>query len=213
MPISSYERIKKFVPVFYQDVVEMDAIYKVDGEMVDDLLENIKIIKANRYILSADENEISELEAFLGLYPSPESTIEERRRLIVAYYTGFGKISATTIKNIIKSMSEAESTVDFSSSDEAGNNRLNIDILKPVPNYNLDDIIDLLSKRIPGHICYRISVYHEKSTQIYVGTALQNGTNLTMKISGVDPDDYDWLTDENGDYLMDENGLILFDKV
>lgn len=52
----------------------------------------------------------------------------------------------------------------------------------------------------------------DKSTKVYVGTALQSGTNLTMKISGVDPDDYSWLTDENGDYLMDENGLVLFDE-
>ena len=52
----------------------------------------------------------------------------------------------------------------------------------------------------------------EKSTKIYVGTALQSGTNQVMKISGIDPDDYDWFTDENGDYLMDENGLVLFDN-
>ena len=52
----------------------------------------------------------------------------------------------------------------------------------------------------------------DKSTKVYVGTALQSGTNLTMKISGVAPDDYSWLTDENGDYLMDENGLVLFDE-
>lgn len=52
----------------------------------------------------------------------------------------------------------------------------------------------------------------DKYTKMFVGTALQSGTNTSMEISGVDPDDYNWFTDENGDYLMDENGLILFDK-
>ena len=85
MNLSSYERILRFVPVFFRDIFEMDSIYRVDGEMVDELILKINIVKANRYILSADEETISELEAFLGLESDSDSTLDDRRNLLVSY--------------------------------------------------------------------------------------------------------------------------------
>ena len=212
MKLSSYERIRRFVPVFYLDVAEMDAIYRIDGEVVDEFISNVDIVKANRYINTADENEINALADFLKLEFAPESSLEERRNLLASYFTGFGKMSATKIKGIIKSLSGAESEIDFSVADTSGNNRLNINILKPVSYYSLDDIISLLSKRIAAHIWYNISVYHEKETKIVIGLALQGGNSEQMSIAGVDPDDYIWLVDENGSYLIDENGYLLFEE-
>ena len=208
--MNSYERIKKFIPVFYQDVLEMDAIYRTDGEMIDELLSNIDVVKANRYIQSADETKIAELERFFGLQGASKYTLEERRNLLTAYYTGFGKLSSTSIKNIIKAMSEADSEVDLSSADASGNNRLNIQIIKPVSNYSLEDIIDLLLKRIPGHIPCKFGVYHEKNTEFFVGVALHQGSHKQISIPGVDAAEFDWLTDENGDNLLDEDGFLLY---
>ncbi|MBQ3160575.1 MAG: DUF2313 domain-containing protein [Oscillospiraceae bacterium] len=211
MNLSSYERILRFVPVFFRDIFEMDSIYRVDGEMVDELILKINIVKANRYILSADEETISELEAFLGLESDSDSTLDDRRNLLVSYFTGFGKLSATTIKSIIKSLSDADSEVTFLPADNAGNNCLNINIFNPSFSYRLDNIVKVLSKRIPGHIWYKIRIQHEKKATSYIGFALQGGSTVRMTVAGIDPNDYNWLIDEIGNLLLDENGLILLD--
>ena len=211
MNLNSYERMLKFVPVFFQDVFEMNAIYKVDGEMIDELLVHIDVIKANRYISSADEKTISEMEMFFLVDSDKNSTLDDRRKLLVSYLIGFGKVSAKTLKSIIKALSNAESEITFLPADIEGNNRLNINFFNPTESYRLDSVVKVLSKRIPGHIWYNIRIHHEKTATIYTGIAVQNGANIEMNVAGINPEEYNILVDENNALLVDEDGRILLD--
>lgn len=56
-----------------------------------------------------------------------------------------------------------------------------------------------------------IEISTSKNMPIYIGIALQNGSNTQMQIPETNLDNYTWLVDENGSYLTDENGLILFE--
>lgn len=47
-----------------------------------------------------------------------------------------------------------------------------------------------------------------KQVKMFIGFALQGGTNVTMRVNGIDYDDYDLLVDELGNLLLDENGLL-----
>ena len=211
MNLNSYERMLKFVPAFFQDVFEMNAIYKVDGEMIDELLVHIDVIKANRYISSADEKTISEMETFFLVDSDKNSTLDDRRKLLVSYLIGFGKVSAKTLKSIIKALSNAESEITFLPADIEGNNRLNINVFNPTESYRLDSVVKVLSKRIPGHIWYNIRIQHEKTTTIYTGIAVQNGANIEMNVAGINPEKYNILVDENNALLVDEDERILLD--
>ncbi|MBQ6908281.1 MAG: hypothetical protein IJQ28_07875, partial [Clostridia bacterium] len=104
-----------------------------------------------------------------------------------------------------------DSEVTFLPADNAGNNCLNINIFNPSFSYRLDNIVKVLSKRIPGHIWYKIRIQHEKKATSYIGFALQGGSTVRMTVAGIDPNDYNWLIDEIGNLLLDENGLILLD--
>ena len=108
-------------------------------------------------------------------------------------------------------MSDANSEVTFLPADDEGNNRLDISIFNPSLSYRLDNIVKVLSKRIPGHIWYKIRIQHEKTATSYIGFALQGGTKIQMTVAGIDPDEYNWLIDELGNLLLDENGLILLE--
>lgn len=56
-----------------------------------------------------------------------------------------------------------------------------------------------------------IEVVVEKTTNVYVGFAMQGGIKTTMVVGGVNPDDYNFLVDENDALLLDEKGRLLLD--
>lgn len=152
MDMNSYERIRRFVPVFYLDVFEMDSIYRVDGSLVDDLLDSIDIVKANRYILSADEETTSRLEKFLGLKTNPNKNLDERRRLVASYFAGFGKINKTKIKEMMKSFTGTDSDVAlklYNGTDEAIYITLHRGEHESI---NADDVKKILFDRLPAQL-------------------------------------------------------------
>ena len=56
-----------------------------------------------------------------------------------------------------------------------------------------------------------IEIGIEKSTDVYVGFALQGGTKTELNVEGIDYDDYNFIVDENGAYLLDEKGRLLLE--
>ncbi len=56
-----------------------------------------------------------------------------------------------------------------------------------------------------------IDINIEKTSNVYIGVALQGGNDIQMSVPGINPDDYTFLVDELGDYLLDEEGHILID--
>lgn len=56
-----------------------------------------------------------------------------------------------------------------------------------------------------------IEIDIEKSTDVFVGFAMQGGTKTEMIVGGINPDDYTFLADENDALLLDEKGRLLLD--
>ena len=153
MRISSYERIRRFVPVFYLDVLEMDSIYRVDGSLIDDLIGSIDTVKANRFVLSADENTTARLERFLGLKTNPNKNLDERRRLVASYFAGFGKINKTKIKEMMKSFTGTDSEVVLRVYDDNSNEAIYITLHRGEhESINADDVKKILFDRLPAHL-------------------------------------------------------------
>ena len=153
---STYEELISYYPAFYRNVKEMRAILETQGRICDNCVSAINAIFENCFIESADEATISRLEAFLEIQPTPNSTLEERRRYVRAYFVGFGKISASKLKEIIRAFTGADSKITFGQSDEKGNNTLLIEIERGNnTDISYKDIESNISKRLPAHIDFK----------------------------------------------------------
>ena len=83
-----YEEIRRFYPVWYRDVLEMDAIWRAQGVELDGVRATVEALIDNGYIMTADLRTIASLEAFLHINPSPGQTLQERRQVVATYVRG-----------------------------------------------------------------------------------------------------------------------------
>ncbi len=163
---SNYEELITYYPRFYRDVFEMVEILKAHGRIADSMEENIEQTYLNGFIDYADEVTIAKLERFLGIGLNRNLTLEERRRLVKSYFVGFGKISATLIKQMIGAYSNAPVDCRFEPFDEEKNNALYVRIYQ---DDHIDEIITMLSRKIPAHINFVMVNSRKKDTNVYIG--------------------------------------------
>lgn len=158
---SNYDELITYYPRFYREVREMVAILKAHGGVADDLEAGIERIYSNSFIDDADEETIERLEEFLDVGLNRQRTLEERRRLVKSYFVGFGKVSASMLKEMIQSYTNADVDIYFEPFDEERNNMLHIDFERGSEDtIYMDDILELLAKKIPAHIAYRANVVY-----------------------------------------------------
>lgn len=110
---TTYEEIKRFYPVWYRDVLEMDAIWRVQGRELDGVRATVEGLVNNGYILTADLPTITSLEDFLRLVPEPGQSLDERRRTVVAYVRGLEHIGAPEIRSIVSAFTAGTVEVSF----------------------------------------------------------------------------------------------------
>lgn len=144
---NNYEEIKTFLPVFYDDVLEMQAILQASGVKLDQAENGLNQILLNNFIMDADEPTIARLEKFLYLQVDRTRPLDERKRLVASFFVGFGKMSATKLKEIVYSFTNAASEVFFEDS------TISIEIERGnTPSLYLIDVNTIISRRIPAHL-------------------------------------------------------------
>lgn len=156
---SNYDELITYYPRYYREVFEMEAILRAHGGFADGIEDNIELVYNNCFIDYMDEASINRLERFLNIGLQKSRTLEERRRMVKAYFVGFGKVSASMLAAMIQSYTGADVSIRFEPFDEEGNNMLYIDFLRgDEPTLYMGDINLLLSKKIPAHIQYQAAV-------------------------------------------------------
>lgn len=85
-PSSAYEELKTFYPVWYREVLEMDAIWHALGMHLDGLRDGVIKAVDNCFINTANEDTIAQLENFLYITYEGKRTIEERRALVASFF-------------------------------------------------------------------------------------------------------------------------------
>ena len=108
-----YEEIRRFYPVWYRDVLEMDAIWRAQGVELDGVRATVEALIDNGYIMTADLRTIASLEAFLHINPSPGQTLQERRQVVATYVRGQDHIGAPEIKCIAGAFTSGVVDVEF----------------------------------------------------------------------------------------------------
>lgn len=168
---SSYEELISYYPRYYRNVLEMVAILNAQGKLLDDAKAKIEQNYLNNFIEHMDEAAISDLEEFLEIHNDGTKTLDERKKIIKPYFAGFGRISSATIKEMIAAYSDATADVRLEPFDEAGNNMLYIDLTcGQGATVLINDVLNMLSKKIPAHIMYTLFLrYTSSAAYSYIG--------------------------------------------
>lgn len=209
---TSYEEIISHYPMFYRDVLEMRAIIEADGRALDELDDNINLLLDNAFLQTADEPTIARLEAFLGITPDDNATVEERRQTLWQYYIGFGKISASKLKALLFPFTESESSITFAPADVAMNNLLRIVLPRgSTKRISELDIMKLLARRLPAHIWYGLEVVYSESAPLFFGICTTYLSEISIDAVEEDVSAIAYFADELEALLIDEVGAILTD--
>lgn len=156
---SSYEELKTYYPVWYRDVVEMDVLWQVFGTHLDEIRRGIIQAVENSFVAQADLETIIKLEKFLYITYDGVRTLEERRRLVKSFLVGFGKMSASVIRELIFSFTNASADIKLEPFDEAGNNCLFITAERgDTDTLFLADLDSVLRKKLPAHIVFKLFI-------------------------------------------------------
>ena len=166
---STYDEIKTWYPVWYQDVLEMDAIWRVLGKRLDEIQAGIIQAIDNNFIDLADVETIKKLEEWFGIVYDGPRTLVERRSVVKAFIVGNGHIGQEQIKEIIATFIDGKIEIELIGG------MIQITVTRDVVDrFNLYDCRLILDKRIPAHL--RISLNYTVTTNIpshrYRGNAL-----------------------------------------
>ncbi|MBQ9346616.1 MAG: DUF2313 domain-containing protein [Oscillibacter sp.] len=179
----NYEELITYYPKFYRDVLEMRAILEAHGAVLDELEDNIERVFLNNFIDTADEKAIHALEQFLGILASPAQPLELRRRLVKSYFVGFGKVSASTLEEMISNytngpvFSRLEKGYDI-------NHILYLDFGRgDLTVVDVSILQTLIQKKIPAHIACRLTLKEEpKIIPLRIGAADSIVTQIVPRI-------------------------------
>ncbi|MDD3029887.1 MAG: DUF2313 domain-containing protein [Alphaproteobacteria bacterium] len=185
-PDSYHDELASYFPAWYSGILEMDAIWSITGDMLDELKQDILKVLNNTFVRECGIETIERLERYFGVkFDGPRSEAE-RRRFLMMMFTGFGKCSASSIKTMIREYTEAETEVTFRVSDTEGNHTLHIDVDRgDLEKFYPSDILTMLEKMIPAHIQY--------SMRTFFGTRIQANVTRTYWLfsydqAGIQPD-------------------------
>ena len=212
---NNYEILKMKYPRFYDRVLEMQAILKAQGDILNEIQIAYEIILNDMFIIHMDENSVSILESFLNIIPASHQTLDERKKILIAHFKGFGKISSKAIREISKEYN-LEAETYFDEQDENLNFLLRIKLRVPRNSDEISNYVDnikILDIRLPAHLkkFYDILFYSESR----VGLAEISVFKYHFKHNqeAVDLSDApDYFVDDDGNMLLDDGGNIIIDE-
>ncbi len=150
---NSGNRMLNYYPYVVKIIKEIQAIMLAEGFEVDFLITDIDMVVNEAYLLTMGKDRIKQWEEKLGLTPTIDETIEDRREKIIAFIRGSGKLNTTSINAIVASFTNGTATSYVADS------TLFVKI-KPPPNnkqYKFANVEEALKKRIPAHLGLVIS--------------------------------------------------------
>ena len=163
---STYEEIKTWYPVWYHEVLDMDALWQVFGGQLDEIQAGIVRAVDNNFIDFADARTITRLEDFLRIRHDSPLTLEERRNILRAFILGRGHIGRAEIKAIVGLFTDGATEVGFT---QGG--IITVDITHS-GTVNFAGIYMVLGMRIPAHLAL---VFGENLTAAHRATYYHAG--------------------------------------
>ena len=142
------ERMMDYYPPVVKNIKDIKAIIDVESEELSNISKSMSNVLDNAYILTMDENRLSQWEKILGVRVLSDSTIDERRDVVIARLRGQGKLNTNTINEIVHTFTGGSANSWFE------NSTLYVEITPSPTNkqYRFENIENELKHRIPCHL-------------------------------------------------------------
>lgn len=142
------ERMMGYFPQVISVIKEFQAIVDSEYPELDTLNNESNDVLNNAYLLSMGEERIAQWEKILDINIVDDSTLEDRRDVIIARLRGQGKLNTTLINAIVNTFTggSANSWVE--------NSVLHVEVT-PSPNnkqYKFENIERELKNKVPTHL-------------------------------------------------------------
>lgn len=146
--MSGSERLKGYLPKYYDEVLEMEQLVGTEGPEVDLLALRIEELLNQSYPESATWA-ISRYERELQITIETGKPIEQRRSVVISKMRGQGNVSGSMIKNVAQAYDGGQVDVSVTPADYKITITF-IDTLGIPPN--LDDLKNALNDIKPAHL-------------------------------------------------------------
>lgn len=144
-----YEELRSYLPRYYDEIVEMQTILQVEGQVLGEVETDILSSLDQVFVGTATEQGLERWEKDLEIPIVPTKPIEQRRALILSKLRGMGTVSVEMIKNVAQSYSNGEVSIQ----EDHPNYTIVVTFIgeRGVPE-NLLDIQHAIREVIPAHL-------------------------------------------------------------
>lgn len=212
-PTDFHDELQSYFPAWYSGVREMDAIWRVTGDLYDILLGDIRAALDSVSLTQCDRDTIDRIMSWAGISFTTDMSDALARICLLLFLGGFGKCSKTKIISLLKKIMGAVATVTFEPIDEAGNHALCIRIdVDESDNWTPTDVDIILDRICPAHIQRDMHYFSatKRENTAYVGIVLYGSCKLTL---GTTPapnlNDENWFADGLGNIMTDGRGVAM----
>lgn len=142
-----------YYPEAIRKIEEFKAIIDSESPEIDELHEVNESNLLDAYLTTMGESRIAQWEMLLGISPSKESSVEDRRNNILAAIRGQSKLNTHLIKTIVETFTNANCNTWIE------NSTLYIRVLPPKngKDYQLGDLTKAIASKLPAHLGYDIA--------------------------------------------------------
>lgn len=148
---NNFQELCAAMPLFYLEVLEMRAVLRAQGYLMDGLCAGMEELVDANFILTANEDTIRQWEKAFKITYKSRLTLDQRRHVVIGYIIGFGHIGEPEIRAIIAQYTPNH--VDF------GFMRGHITIFIDGEIFDEENMLNTLLRRIPAHLGLGITVH------------------------------------------------------
>lgn len=151
---NNFQELCASMPLFYLEVLEMRAILRAQGYLLDGLCGGMETLVAVNFILTADEATIRKWEKALKITYKGKLSLDHRKRVVIGYIIGIGHIGEPEIRGIIGQYTPNHVDFDFL--------RGTISVLVEGEIPDEENLLETLLRVIPAHLTLKISIHIRK---------------------------------------------------
>lgn len=165
--LSKYDELKSYLPDVFTSIVDVEAFLQAVGRQMSDVDYDTFRSRDNNFILLADEETILRWEKFMYIPKDSNRTLDDRRKLIISFFTGTGRIGAKEIREIVRVFTLSPVEVVFLDS------TINIKITRDISDtFIVSDCYFILRKKLPAHLELVITVISSFLSEYFIGSKI-----------------------------------------
>lgn len=168
--------IKKYLPLYLQEVKEFDEICKTEDIELEDLNNKINKLLNEITVANASNVGLSRYEKIYNI-KNISTDIEERRFNILNKMNGKGPFTLNWLNNKLKALVGEDNykiDVDY--------NKYRIDISVSGIFQNIAETLNIdLKEQLPANLIITVNLFQTEKANIYVGTLIREGDFMKLR--------------------------------